>query len=431
MADVKDREGRVMEERRRAMRTRKRYQSPGTLALLGAAAVLLAATGVARAQVGSDMAAGILVFPKIVVDNAGRLTGGVPVDTVVEIANTDPTEIRSLHCFWVNANSYCNGDVDIANLCDPNSDDPVLNCRETGRRCLPAWRVTDFFVAATQNQPIGFRVGQVPQSPLPCQPGAGCPQDNDGSINPVEDPFIGELKCVEVDDLTNVVPVNRNDFTGTARIYRVTPTSVDVHQYNAIGIQSIADPNAGPNDATTLCLGTDTNGASPLCSNGAEYASCPSTLVVNHFFEGAAPFGDGDSVNTTLTLVPCTENIEDTTGTVNSLTGQQVTNAQLAIVNEFEQRFSSATRVDCYKSTRLSDLDTRAGTADDGSSIFAVGVQGTLTGQTRVRGVPGLAPYHGLLGVAEESYSSGFSAAYNVNYDGIRPLGGGDVITIP
>ena len=413
------------------MRTRKGYRSLGTLALLGAAAVLLAATGVARAQVGSDLAAGILVFPKIAVDTVGRLTGGIPVDTVVEIANTDPTEIRSLHCFWVNANSYCNGDVDIANLCDPNSDNPVLNCRETGRRCLPAWRVTDFFVAATANQPIGFRVGQVPQSALPCLPGNtnGC-AGNDGSINPVEDPFTGELKCVEVNDLTNVVPVNRNDFTGTARIYRVTPSSVDVRQYNAIGIQSIADPNAGPNDATTLCLGTDTNGASPVCSAGAEYASCPSTLVVNHFFEGAAPFGDGATVNTTLTLVPCTERIEDTTG-VNSVTGQQVTNAQLAIVNEFEQRFSSATRVDCYKSMRLSDLDTRPGTTDDGSSIFSVGVEGSLTGQTRVRGVPGQSPYHGLLGLAEESYSNGFSAAFNVNYDGVRPAGAGDVITVP
>jgi hypothetical protein len=396
--------------------------------VLGAAAVLLAATGLAQAQqVGSDTAAGILVFPKISVDTTGLLTGGATLtDTVVEIANTDPAGPHQLHCFWVNANSFCAGDDStIDNICDPNSADPELNCRSQNQSCVGLWRVTDFFATVTQNQPVGFRASQ--GGVLPCGAGNlnGC-SGNEGALLPVpEDPFVGELKCVEIDNTTDV-PVDRNDFIGTARIYDVTAGGVDVRQYNAVGIPAITGSN---NSDQTLCLGTDGNGSAPVCST-AEYASCPSTLVLNHFFEGAEPFGDGDAVNTTLTLVPCSEDLEDTSG-ANSISGQRATIAQLAIINEFEQRFSSSTRVDCFKTIRLSDLDTRVGTTDDSASIFAVGVEGTLTGQTRIRGVPANSPLHGLLGVAEETYASGFSDAFNLNYDSVRPVDAGDVITLP
>src|SRR6185369_13714920 len=62
---------------------------------------------------------------------------------------------------------------------------------------------------------------------------------------------------------------------------------------------------------------------------------------------------------------------------------------QFLIYNEFEQRFSTSTKVDCYLETPLSDIDTRPGPEGDPFSIFNVGVQGTLTGMSRLRSVAG------------------------------------------
>ena len=78
----------------------------------------------------------------------------------------------------------------------------------------------------------------------------------------------------------------------------------------------------------------------------------------------------------------------------------------MLVYNEFEQRFSTSARVECYRATTLADIDTRPGPTGDTTSIFSVGVEGTLTGQTRIRGVhtaDGPLGY-GLLGVACENY---------------------------
>jgi hypothetical protein len=95
----------------------------------------------------------------------------------------------------------------------------------------------------------------------------------------------------------------------------------------------------------------------------------------------------------------------------------------MLVYNEFEQRFSTNSRVQCYQNVRLSDVDTRRGLEGDAASIFAVGVQGTLGGNTRIRGVQG-APNgfgYGLLGVAQSFYapavnaSPDSAAAYHLN----------------
>ena len=111
--------------------------------------------------------------------------------------------------------------------------------------------------------------------------------------------------------------------------------------------------------------------------------------------------------------------------------GQVTTVAQLLVFNEFEQRFSTSNHVNCFERTTLSDIDSAPGTTGDAQSIFNVAVEGTLTGQTRIRGVPSNQPDHGLLGVAEEAYSNGFSTAFNLHYNDQRADGDGDSITIP
>ena len=53
---------------------------------------------------------------------------------------------------------------------------------------------------------------------------------------------------------------------------------------------------------------------------------------------------------------------------------------QFLIYNEFEQRFSTSTKIRCFEKTFLSDIDTRPGPDGDAFSISSVGTQGTLKG---------------------------------------------------
>ena len=108
---------------------------------------------------------------------------------------------------------------------------------------------------------------------------------------------------------------------------------------------------------------------------------------MNHFFDGANVVthdGElGSPVHTDLTIVPCERDYLTQTANAPGAT------VQFLIYNEFEQRFSTSTRVDCYKETPLSDIDTRPGSEGDAFWIFNVGVQGTITGMSRLRSVSG------------------------------------------
>jgi hypothetical protein len=429
------------------MRTRKQRGSLVLAGMIVVGAMLLATSGSVRAQpvVASDQEAGILVFPKIVVDTAGVLNGGKRVDTIIQITNTDSVHPNgapgpaphAVHCVWVTATGSCGGAGDVP--CDP--DDPTTCATQPLglRTCVPSWNAgPDFTVTLTAAQPIAFRASD-PMPSLACQGTANpCANgDSQGALLPAPgNPFVGELKCVEVSlppttgTGTDQPPVLRNDLKGEARIYTLTsgtPGSVDVRSYNAIGIQ--ADPNAYDGSLATdvpgtLCLGDSHDAECPV----KEYAGCPDALILNNFFEGAEPdpSSAAGTVDTRLTLVPCTENLE---AALPTQIGPTQVRTQLAIFNEFEQRFSSNLTVECFLSTRLADIDTLPGSGDDATSIFSVGVQGTLTGQTRIRGVPANADGHGLLGIAEEFYAGGFSDAFNLHYD-MERSGVGDVIRI-
>lgn len=133
----------------------------------------------------------------------------------------------------------------------------------------------------------------------------------------------------------------------------------------------------------------------------------------------------GAYVRTYLTLVPCSEDF--------NLQVPIPTTVQYLVFNEFEQRFSTSRSVRCFSEIVLSDIDTRAGPTGDAQSIFNVRVQGTITGQTLIRGVADSNPRYGhcLLGVAEEFHCStidtcgtvsddGFSAAFTLQKRGTR-----------
>ncbi len=403
---------------------------------LAVALVLIGWTTGAVAQqnvAASDLPGGYVVLPKVVVHTTGGVPavapGGVATDTVIQITNLNQADEVKVDCWWVNANSHCGNDL--GPICETNADCPA------GLNCVPSWDVLDFTFTLTPGQPIGFTAGGG-LSPVPCDNNfaAGTCETltTGGSIPKVqEDPFRGELKCVAVDP--DDVPLNESPLKIEATIVSTTvpggmPSSpaTTAASYNGIGFAAVSAGSGDPDDP--LCLGSLPQGSPDTC--GQTYVPCPGVLILNHFFDGAQP-DTGGVVRTDLTLVPCSENLGDPDASANF----EVV-AQMLVYNEFEQRFSTFARVECYRATPLVDIDTVRGPTGDKFSVFSIGVEGTLTGQTRIRGVqgPGGELGYGLLGVACESYSATAggpvlaTTAFNLHHSGLRPVGAGDAVIL-
>ncbi len=380
---------------------------------IGVAAVF-AVWGTARADVASDKPGAILVFPKVVVDTQGVF--GAPTDTEIQISNTTASHVVAARCYWANATSHCSATKAPCTATDTHlcSAGEVCvadsNCAET-----------DFKMTLTKRQPILFTANQgLLDFPLDginkFGPDGQSNRGSDGSPSSVlpvpEDPFIGELKCVEVDPTTFLPTIGfdpANGFTGDlkgeATIVRVdTDGDVDARKYNAIGIQSTGTQNSD----LTLVIG----GPTP------EYNGCPKTLILNHLFDDAEVSTSAGlaTVDTDITFVACSEdfNLQQPGGAV----------LQFLVFNEFEQRFSTSTRFTCFDEVQLSDIDTRPGPAGNAQSIFNIGVEGTLGGQTRIRPVEGATVGNGVLAVSESFWSCGSGpggvcgAASNVHFTG-------------
>jgi hypothetical protein len=478
-----------MSERRQAMANRVR----STALICGVAvfAVLLLMAHRGQAQtVASDRAAGYVVFPKVVVDvlktcvvggvdtgtictTSSQCTGGGICeitndtfhqgrrrDTLLQLTSTAVPSVtdngcRVVECFYLDTTKHCsNSNVNLT----PNGP-----CR-TNTDCLPggtcAFRAdcggeTNFWIVLSANQPVGWSANF----------GGVIPSDIDGcalgqTIPAAPEPFfVGEVKCVEVDgsspaDSTGT-PLLANELKGEATIYDIEPGSaggVDVRGYNAVGVQAVTtsgDPIAttcvgGSNQGHTcgaiadcpggaceiaMCLGSDPD-TGAVCPT-ATHARCPSTLILDHFFDFAPDAVTSGEITTDLTLVPCSENVGS---------GTPSTTAQFTVFNEFEQRFSASLNVRCLREIQLSDIDTLVpgDRQREIKSIFSYNVQGTLTGQTLIRPVIGseLDVGHGLLGVAEEfghepgvAFPAG-SDAFNLHYAGTTPAKS-DVVILP
>ena len=474
---------------------------------------LVLTSALARADIGSDRPAAIVVFPKILVDTTSGL------DTMIRLSNTSGDEIN-VQCFYVNATPQCSVP---GGSCFPNEIGCVglIQGQQVFGNCKPQWQETDFLIRLTAFQPTAWLVSQgaVDCQSIQVRGGGVCSNDpnvtcetnrecgtgnrcvyppcfpldgfirrgprgqsNAGSNVPPspEDPFIGELKCIAVDE--SLLPVGRNDLKGEVLIGKVDSENdfVDVAGYNAIGIPAL--PGAGNRD-NTLVLGGTSRGEDPgdpchATGTCAEYEGCPNFLILDHFFDGAvdplvlnrclddskcsvtgdACVDDSDCQNTCeadkcnltgedctddedcdalvgrvrvatdLTLIPCTQDFRTQNPALSRTT------AQFLVFNEFEQRFSTSRPVECFKEVRLSNLDT----AENDRSIFSAGVGGSLTGQTRVRGVVTTTEGGGntLIGVVEEFRCRGpdfptcsftdaeeliGSTATNLHFQGRRP----------
>jgi len=351
-----------------------------------------------RADVTTERSASILVFPKLVFDSSGLLSGGTSVDTIIQISNTSNSMVFA-HCFYVNAT-------------------PVDPSQPVGATNPAQWQEVDFEIVLTKQQPTHWVLssGRLddPTDNRSCNADCSTAGFDPGRIPPAgSDPFVGELRCIEVD--SSGAPISGNHLKGEATLVY---GDAQASKYNAVGILGLTDSNNGD---SVLCLG-----GSDKCPNGAEYNACPGVLTLNHFAELASdPVVEGlehgwSSVATELTLVPCTQDFE------NQVAPPVV--VQFLITNEFEAQFSTSTTVTCWGNFRLN-------TIGNVGRILEVGTLGSRFAQTRM--APATPEDGGVLGVAEEfhevrgpanSVATG-RAALNLFGDGVRPRG--DVITLP
>lgn len=401
---------------------------------LACTAILLAA-GTASARVvdptgvTTNESAAIVLYPLLKADPDGG------VDTLIQMTNTSEF-LTKVHCFYTNTNGHCSNSPET--IC---TDQNFRDVCPTGGLCIPGWVETDFRLTLTKRQPLSWSIDQGLSSlPLATIPGQGDPpQFNEGNIPPVpEIPFTGELICIQV-DVTTELPTDRNDLKGEATIVTADAENVagvDAKKYNAIGIKAIEGRQDGNPNVLNIGGPEAEYGVFNEFVDPARFVGCPNILTLNHFFYGATVTTHQGSVTGTvesdLVLVPCAQDF--LTQTANGAP----TVVQFLVYNEFEQRFSTSTSVQCYKETPLVDIDTRPGPEGNSFSIFAAGVQGTVTGTSRLRSVagPNTNGYdaNGILAILSETWiteGGEFSTASNVQFQGSREQGDQIIIPLP
>ena len=304
------------------------------LGVLLAVAVLY--RGYARADVTSDRPGSILIFPKVV-SNGTR-------DTIIQITNTGNMPVNA-HCFYINTNA------DVPGICSLtfNTACTVDAQCPSGETCVHCWE-TGFDIFLTSQQPTFWGVSAGRRVD---------PTDNVRGFDPGPIPgqgtdFEGELKCIVTtapsgtQSSTPGQPIMQNVLKGEATIIPVG-AGADVSEYNGFTIQATGDSSGNDH-----LLGT-------------AYNSCPASLVVDHRADGAVDTFTGLPVTSVLTLVPCTEDLE------NQLPTRAILN--VVVVNEFEQALSvDGLNFNCLLSKPLSSI----------SSVFSRGSVGSDFAKTRI-----------------------------------------------
>jgi hypothetical protein len=195
-----------------------------------------------------------------------------------------------------------------------------------------------FFVTLSGNQPLSWSAHDGTFNPLTFT--AVPPLDTFGGI--------GELKCAVATDLPDLSA--HNVLQGRAIV--VDTVSGATVGYGAVGFQRLS-----PGSYT-----------GEVDLDGFTYESCPDRL---HFQVLTTQSGGPIS---TLITVPCAEDLLNQTPT------QSV--VQLAIVNEFEQVFSSSYHLACFSSLSFSALSTlsHSVTGSDSAHLIVRGVSSPLIG---------------------------------------------------
>ena len=260
--------------------------------ILGAVALAIVMTaGAARADVTTERPSSILILPKIVADGTR--------DTLIEVSNTSNTLVNA-HCYYINGA-------------------PQNPTQPPGPNNPPLWQEFDFFLFLTRQQPTQWLASAGRDVDPFDPPGTLDAGIDPGLIPPAVAGFQGELICVQVDAAG--APVGGNALTGAATL--LGPDG-DSSKYNAVGV-----------------LGNDVGSDPTLELDDSEYASCSTTVAFTHFAEGTEdPFLDGGSeVVSSLSLVPCTHDLENGVPSNVSLFAQSW--------DEFELRLSGDINFTC------------------------------------------------------------------------------------
>ena len=356
------------------MRMLKRSPWLSTLGVLLAGVVM--STGAARADVITDQSGSIIIYPKVIADGTR--------DTLLQLSNST-NRVAFAHCFYINTAGRCS--ITTNQSCRLDSDCPATEA------CVRACNPNNFDVVLTAQQPLQWRAstGRLVSQTGPCRLGQTCACTTDVvsgqlkcpglEVGPLNAPLVpgvgtdfeGELKCYQTNS-DQATPLAGNALKGVAMLE--TLSSGQVSQYNALGI--VANPALvnGVNTDTNLLLNstnmahcsiaTTTScstaddcppGESCMDTLSGEYNYCPHDVVFTGYGEGAVDSFSNATVSTELTLVPCTEMIEQRVQTPVSVS--------FVAFDEMEQRLSAdGVRFDCYLNRRLRDIPT------EGANVF-------------------------------------------------------------
>jgi hypothetical protein len=356
------------------MRVQK--QNPWLTGLGVVLAVFALTAGRAAADVASDQAGSIVIFPKVIADGTR--------DTLISLSNTSNMPAY-VHCEYVQGAGICQGSpAGAPTFCTPiNAQGASPDCA-LGVPCEVAWQSQNFDLILTRQQPTIWRVstGRIfdPFAPAngECEnvmqggierqicPGlfiteqSGDPNNPTGNlIPPPGAPFFrGELKCFQVD--STLTSLNAGNALKGEAILGWDPdsplASANISTYNSINIQA---ENGSPDD---LLLKLDDTPNRPSDDRG-EYNACPEAIEFTNFSPGAsnpvaeaiapaACTGSGCPVRTEITVIPCSEDFENEVGTRTTI--------QFQFYDEFENLQNSATReLDCWANYDLAELSTQ------------------------------------------------------------------------
>ena len=206
-----------------------------------------------------------------------------------------------------------------------------------------------FYVTAGTCAELGFFISLTAEQPVSWMAKTGY----SGNGVRVAPSFVGdgELKCVVMARTPDLA--SHNALQGRALV-------TDSSSQETIGYPAIAFRRRSPGSFSgTVAL------------DGFTYEACPDRL---HFNAVSSSGPRGGSDDSELILVPCTEDL------VNQLPAS--TTVQYAVVNEFEQKFSGATDLNCYDRRRFSSVSvlSRSGTRSDHLHVVVRGVDVPVVG---------------------------------------------------
>lgn len=276
----------------------------------------------------------VLIFPKVF--------GTSGYDTLIEIVNTG-NSMAHAKCFYVNA-------------------------QRQGQ-----WTVIDFDIWLTKQQPTHWVASSGRGTNIFDEFGSDGYGFDPGRVPPVPTGFRGELKCIQVDD--SGAPLRANKLIGKATLIR--NSDGDISSYNAVALKGNPNNEVGNNDSTLELNNTE--------ANQGEYDTCPTTVTLSALSESVddpvlEQLGDctnGCPIDTTLTLVPCDQDLE-------AVQPSEVI-LNIFTYDEFETELSATIVVDCWFNERL-DANLFSGVFKrDTLGVFARIIPGQ--GEGRVVGV--------------------------------------------